>query len=148
MAIKRGAPLFATSEEAEHAFYDAIEQGDITQMMAVWADDEDIVCIHPDSPRLIGHDAVLESWRDILGGPQLHIRSTRLHMVQSMMNSVHTVVEQLMIETDRGREIVNCYATNVFHKGPAGWRLVLHHASSAPADMDPSDTHDIPDLLH
>jgi len=148
MAIKRGAPLFATSEEAEHAFYEAIEQGDLAQMMAVWSDDEDIVCIHPNGQRLIGHDAVMESWRESLNGMRLHIRATRLHMVQSMMNSVHTVVEQAMFETGNGRELINHYATNVFHKGPAGWRLVLHHASPAPSDLGPPDTHEAPDLLH
>lgn len=51
MALKsRGAPLYATSEEAGQAFYDALEQGDLAQLMAVWADDEDIVCIHPGGP--------------------------------------------------------------------------------------------------
>lgn len=149
MAIKRGATLFSTSEEAEHAFYEALEQGDLKQLMAVWSDDEDIVCIHPNGTRLIGHHAVQESWREILSQSPMPVRPVRLHMVQSMMNSVHTVVEQLMVEGPRGRSIVNCYATNVFNKSPAGWRLVLHHASPAPDDLGPPEHHhDVPDLLH
>ncbi|RZS86278.1 ketosteroid isomerase-like protein [Pigmentiphaga kullae] len=149
MVLKsRGAPLFATSEEAEQAFYDALEQGDLAQLMAVWADDEDIVCIHPGGPRLIGHDAVMESWREILGSSPVPIRPTRVHAVQSMMSSVHTVVEQLVVDTSQGKQLVNCYATNVFHKGPTGWRLVLHHSSQAPADLGPTELQDVPDLLH
>lgn len=149
MVLKsRGAPLFATSEEAEQAFYDALEQGDLAQLMAVWADDEDIVCIHPGGPRLIGHDAVMESWREILGSSPVPIRPTRVHTAQSMMSSVHTVVEQLMVDTSQGKQLVNCYATNVFHKGPTGWRLVLHHSSQAPADLGPTEFQDVPDLLH
>ena len=27
-------------------------------MMATWADDEDIVCVHPGGARLVGYDAV------------------------------------------------------------------------------------------
>ncbi|OVZ57338.1 DUF4440 domain-containing protein [Pigmentiphaga sp. NML080357] len=140
--------MFATSEEAEQAFYDALEQGDLAQLMAVWADDEDIVCIHPGGPRLVGHEAVQESWREIFGNAPVSIRPTRIHTVQSMMSSVHTVVEQLMVDTSQGRQIVRCYATNVFHKGPTGWRLVLHHSSQAPADLGPTELQDVPDLLH
>ena len=39
--------MFATPEEAEHAFYEALEQGDTVRLMQVWADDEEVVCIHP-----------------------------------------------------------------------------------------------------
>ncbi|WP_124077845.1 nuclear transport factor 2 family protein [Pigmentiphaga humi] len=140
--------MFATSEEAEQAFYEALEQGDLAQLMAVWADDEDIVCIHPGGPRLIGHGAVQESWREILANSAVPIRPTRIHIMQSMMGSVHTVVEQLMVDTSQGKQVVNCYATNVFHKGPTGWRMVLHHSSQAPADLGPAELQDIPDLLH
>ncbi|MBX6318672.1 nuclear transport factor 2 family protein [Pigmentiphaga sp.] len=149
MVLKsRGALLFATSEEAEQAFYEALEQGDLGQLMAVWAEDEDVVCIHPGGPRLIGHEAVQESWREILGNSPLSIRPTRIHAVQSMMSSVHTVVEQVMVDTAQGKQVVNCYATNVFHKGPTGWRMVLHHSSQAPADLGTAEMQDVPDLLH
>ncbi|MDX3906670.1 MAG: nuclear transport factor 2 family protein [Pigmentiphaga sp.] len=149
MVLKsRGAPLFATSEEAEQAFYDALEQGDLAQLMAVWSDDEEIVCIHPGGQRLIGHEAVQESWREIFGNSPVPIRATRIHAVQSMMSSVHTLVEQLMVDTSQGRQVVNCYATNVYHKGPTGWRLVLHHSSQAPDDLGSTEPQDIPDLLH
>ena len=32
--------LFASPEDAETAFYDAIERADLEAMMAIWADDE------------------------------------------------------------------------------------------------------------
>lgn len=144
----RTPPLFSTPEEAEHAFYEALEQADLAQMMEVWADDEEIICLHPGGRRLVGHDAVHASWQEIFANGPVPIRPIHLHAVQSMMSCVHTVVEQMLVETARGHHIVNCYATNVFHKGPAGWRLVLHHASQAPDDLDPADQQDIPDLLH
>ena len=38
---------FNTPEEAEVAFYKAIEQADVIAMMSVWADDEEVICVHP-----------------------------------------------------------------------------------------------------
>ncbi|MCH1998691.1 DUF4440 domain-containing protein, partial [Achromobacter xylosoxidans] len=40
------------------------------------------------------------------------------------------------------------YATNIYHKGPTGWRMVMHHASSAPTEAGVLDLHDVPDMLH
>ncbi|MCX7273964.1 MAG: nuclear transport factor 2 family protein, partial [Burkholderiales bacterium] len=50
----RRAAVFATAEAAEEAFYDAMQRGDAIAMMALWADDEDVACVHPNGPRLIG----------------------------------------------------------------------------------------------
>jgi len=140
--------MFATPDEAEQAFYEALEQGDLARLMQVWADDEDIVCVHPGGARLAGHAAVQESWQEILGAGPLSVRPLHTLTIQSMMSSVHTLVEQVTARTHGGIQVANCYATNVYHKGPAGWRLVLHHASPAPADAGLLDLHDIPDLLH
>ncbi len=138
---------YATPDEAEHAFYEALEQADLPLLMGVWADDEEIVCIHPGGQRLIGHAAVKQAWAEILGNGPVSIRPTRQHTLQSLMGAVHTLVEQVVVETRSGTQVVNCYTTNVFHKGATGWHMVLHHASQAPDDLD-GDLDDVPDLLH
>ncbi len=140
--------VFATPDEAETAFYEALELGDIELLMRAWADDEDIVCIHPGGDRLIGAHAVRSSWQEILASGTLPVRPLRVHAMQSMMSSVHTLVEQLTVDSREGTHTVNCYATNVFHNGPSGWRLVLHHSSQAPDDAGVAQLHDIPDILH
>ena len=43
--------IFPTAQDAENAFYEALERGDLEGMMAVWSEDEDIVCVHPHGPR-------------------------------------------------------------------------------------------------
>jgi hypothetical protein len=68
--------------------------------------------------------------------------------MQSMMCSVHTLVEQVAVRARGGVQYANCYATNIYHKGPTGWRMVVHHASPAPADAGVLDLHDVPDRLH
>ncbi|SOE47848.1 Alternative dihydrofolate reductase 3 [plant metagenome] len=140
--------MFATPDEAEHAFYEALEQGDTTRLMQIWADDEEIVCVHPGGVRLVGHAAVLESWQEILGNGPLVIRPLRNIVMHSMMCAVHNLVEQVSASTPEGNQIVHCYATHVYHKGPTGWRLVLHHASPAPPSAGLLDMHDMPDTLH
>jgi ketosteroid isomerase-like protein len=40
------------------AFYEALQHADIERLMACWADEDDIVCVHPGGPRLVGHAAV------------------------------------------------------------------------------------------
>ena len=140
--------IFATAEEAELAFYDALEKADLVRLMQVWADDEEIVCVHPGGLRVVGHHAVQESFQEILASGGLHIRPARTMVVHSMMSAVHSLIEQVTVNGPQDTEVANCYATNVFHKGPTGWRLVIHHASAAPAQAGTFDLHDVPSLLH
>jgi hypothetical protein len=51
------------ADETEAAFYEAMQLGDIDKLMACWADEDDIVCVHPGGPRLVGALAVNTSTR-------------------------------------------------------------------------------------
>ena len=140
--------MFATPEEAELAFYDALERADLVRLMQVWSDDEEIICVHPGGLRMVGLHAVKESWQEILTHGALHIRATKLVTTQSMMSTVHSLIEQITVRSQAGTEVAHCYATNVYHKGPTGWRMVMHHASAAPEQTSLLDSHDAPGLLH
>ena len=39
------AKIFPTAQDAENAFYEALERCDLDGMMAVWAEDEEILCV-------------------------------------------------------------------------------------------------------
>ncbi len=54
---------------ANQAFYVAFSTGDIAGLSGLWADDDNISCIHPGWPVIIGRAAVIGSWRDILRSP-------------------------------------------------------------------------------
>ncbi len=140
--------MFATPEEAELAFYDALERADLVRLMQVWSDDEEIICVHPGGLRMVGLHAVKESWQEILAQGALHIRPAKLVTTQSMMSTVHSLIEQITVRSQIGTEVAHCYATNVYHKGPTGWRMVMHHASAAPEQTGLLDSHDAPGLLH
>jgi ketosteroid isomerase-like protein len=140
--------MFATPLEAEEAFYEALEHADLSRLMQVWADDEDIVCIHPGGLRFVGHKAVEESWQAILASGPLHIRTMQSVTMQNLASAVRIHVEQVCSSAKSNDSFVSCYATNIFHRGPTGWRMVMHHASAAPAEAGLLDLHDVPDMLH
>jgi ketosteroid isomerase-like protein len=137
-------PIFPTPQDAEAAFYDAIERADLETVMAVWAEDEEIVCIHPGGPRLIGYAAIREAWRRIFeGGPRLKVRLSDATSVQTPFTVANTVIQHISVRDDESKR-APVLATNVFVRGTLGWRMVLHHASSAP----PDSITEIPKVLH
>jgi ketosteroid isomerase-like protein len=127
--MKRRKELNGSAAEVEQAFYDALNRGDIDALMQLWADDEEIVCVHPGGPRLHGHAAIRASWEKIFENGGLHIRPSQLHETHNLMSSVHSVVEGV---SSTGPEPAHLIATNVYIKTPRGWRMAVHHVSVAP----------------
>lgn len=129
--------LFATPQDAEAAFYEALTKSDLDAMMAVWADDDDIYCVHPGGARLTGVEKVRESWRQIFAsGQSLRFQLREQQQVQGMMLSVHSVYEYISVAGEQ-RPRGPVVATNIYLRTERGWRMVAHHASPAPAAEDP-----------
>ena len=140
-------PIFTSAEDAEAAFYAALAHADIDGMMAVWSEDEEVVCVHPGSIRLIGLPAIRESWRQLFAsGARINV--SIIHPIRwlNVMTAVHTVHQHVHVEGD-DRLHPPIIATNVFTRGALGWRMVMHHASPAP-DMDNLHGHDSPHVVH
>ncbi|HEX2532057.1 MAG TPA: nuclear transport factor 2 family protein [Burkholderiaceae bacterium] len=123
--------LASTVDGTEAAFYDAIARGDVDAVMALWADDEEIVCVHPGSLRLVGHAAIRASWETILERGGIPIEPVELHATQNPMMAIRNVVEQIPLNENEAQDL-HVVATNVYLKTPFGWRLAAHHASVAP----------------
>ncbi|WP_374338421.1 nuclear transport factor 2 family protein [Methyloversatilis sp.] len=136
--------FFASPQEAESAFYDARNRGDIEGMMAVWADEEDIVCILAGGPRASGYDAVREVWRRAFAGAHADVRIGNAVVIQGALQAIHSVHETLSVAGERAPR-APLAVTNVFMRGPLGWHMVLHHASVMPAAQDGGDA---PKTLH
>src|SRR4051794_33673428 len=127
---------FPTAQDAENAFYEALERCDLEGMMAVWAEDEDIVCVHPAGARLTGQDQVRESWARIFsGGPRARVHIAAQVAISGMMLAVHSVHESFILEGQaKGQPVGDAtplpvVATNVYLRTAAGWRMIVHHAS-------------------
>jgi len=143
---RRKDQMFPTPDEAEAAFYDAFERSDVAAMMAVWAADDDIVCVHPQGPRLVGFEAVRESWMQIFAsGTSIRIRTVDSRRYLGSTMAVHAVVEMLSAPGEQGTSAPVC-ATNVYVLTENGWRMTVHHAS--PAGEAPQAVRDVPTETH
>ncbi|HEY7760176.1 MAG TPA: nuclear transport factor 2 family protein [Burkholderiales bacterium] len=128
----------SSSERAEAAFYSAFEKADLGAMMAVWAEDEEILCIHPGGQRLVGMDAVRESWRALFApGPHMRFRLLDVRVQSGRMLAVHNLYERISVVGQRKAHLA--LATNVYVLTPSGWRMLVHHASPLPPDAAAPD---------
>src|SRR5258708_23006529 len=72
--LARGRTAFAIMGEQDEilgvnaAYYRAFAAGDFAAMSRIWAE-EQVSCVHPGWPVLVGRPAVLESWQRILDNP-------------------------------------------------------------------------------
>ena len=137
MAKVRTPPIYTTPTDAAHAFYEAFEAKDVDAMMATWAEDEEIVCVHPEGTRLVGYDAVRAGWDQLFAGDaRLTFRLDQVVLIETVGLAMQSVVEHVALGSDgtpRGAAI----CTNVFLRTPSGWRMVMHHASPSP--ITPAD---------
>ena len=120
---------FSTPEAVEAAFYAAFEARSLDAMMAVWADDDAIACIHPMAAPLDGRAAVAAGWRSMFeAAGQFRVQVELAQEIRTAEQVIRIVREYLAIgeETEPRPPIL---ATNVYRKEAGGWRMVLHHAS-------------------
>ena len=142
----RTRKIFPTPDDAESAFYDAFERGDLAAMMVVWTEGDEVVCVHPAGPRLTGFDAVRESWMQIFAsGMKLSVRVTESCRLDGPSVAVRSVVESITASgAESAPQLVN--ATNVYVLTDAGWRIAVHHASppeqvAAPEETEAAEPH-------
>lgn len=141
------AALFASPDDVEAQFYEALQQADLGKLMALWADDEEIVCVHPGGPRVVGPAAIRETFEAIFAANPIPVTPEQVHRLHSSSCAVHHLVERITVRTDEGEQQAFVLATNVFLKTPLGWRMVAHHASPGPPELVGAPT-ERPSTLH
>ncbi|WP_246207033.1 nuclear transport factor 2 family protein [Methylocystis heyeri] len=113
---------------ANKAYYDAFCARSNEAMSSIWAQ-EDVSCIHPGWPVLIGRRAVLSSYGDIFRNP----------MQEPLRHGDETVVAAgeearvFCVESVGGSSLV---ATNCFRRIEGRW-LMIHHQASPLATAAP-----------
>ncbi len=116
--------------EANARFYRAFEALDLAAMDAVWAHGEDVKCVHPGWPLLIGWGAVRESWQAIFTNTE-EMRFT-LSDVRAVVHADLgwvTCTENILSDVGGRVSVTAILATNLFSRDGSGWRMVHHHAS-------------------
>jgi ketosteroid isomerase-like protein len=125
---KATAPL-ASPDEIEQQFYEALQRGDIERLMSVWSDDEEISCVHPGGPRVVGAGAIRAAFDAMFANGTIDARPEKVRRLQTHSCAVHSVLEHIRVMTPEGPQSAWVVATNVYLKTAQGWRLVSHHAS-------------------
>ena len=122
-------PGFATASAAETAFYTAFANCDVQAMNAVWSNTE-VICVHPGSMAIVGRDAVMRSWINILSQaepPNLQIKL--LSRTESDGLAIHLVEEHISPIRGAAEAASVVLATNIYCLEKDGWHLLQHHAS-------------------
>lgn len=143
----QAAIVGGTPDDIEQSFYEALHNADIEQLMACWAEEDDIVCVHPGGPRLIGQGAIRATFEGMFANGSVQAHPERVRKIVSLASAVHHLVERVEVITPQGAKQAFVLATNVYHKTPQGWRMVAHHASPGTAH-DPADVGVKPTVLH
>jgi len=119
----------SSPDEEELQFYEALQLGDLERFLAVWSDEEDITCVHPGGPRLIGLPAIRASFGEMFNSGPIDVHAEKVHRLHTHFGAVHSVLERVQVLTEQGRQSAWVIATNVYLKTALGWRIVAHHAS-------------------
>ena len=132
----------------EAAFYDALQSGDIERLMSCWADEEDIVCVHPGGPRLLGADSIRNSFETMFANGVIPAHPEHVRKVESITSAVHNLVERIELNLQEGTRVAYVLATNVYMRTPQGWRMVAHHASPGTPQELLAHVDALPSVLH
>ena len=114
-------------------FYRAFTARDLAAMDAIWARRAIVLCTHPGWTPLVGRDAVMASWHDILAGPDAP--AVMCHDDTACLYGALAVVT--CEEELSGGHLA---ATNIFIKEDGNWRLLHHHAGPILTRGAPSPT--------
>lgn len=146
-AMPKSKNPLSSPEDIELAFYEALQHADIDRLMACWADEEEIVCVHPGGPRLVGHAAVRAAFEAVFASGNVKAHVEKVRRMEAGACSVHSVIERVEVMGNDGPQTAWVVATNVYVKTIHGWRLVAHHASAGTA-TEPIDVITEPPVLH
>ncbi len=143
----QAAIMSGTAGDIAAAFYEALQTRDIERLMACWADDDDIVCVHPGGPRAAGSAAIRATFESIFANGTIRAQPEQVRRIEALASVVHNVLERVDVMTASGPAQAFVLATNVYHKTAQGWRMVAHHASPGSQD-EVHEINDAPQVLH
>jgi ketosteroid isomerase-like protein len=122
--------FLAEVEEANSRFYRAFETLDLAEMDQVWVHSERAQCVHPGWPLIVGWAAIRSSWETIFANTtemRFTVSDTRVGGDADL--AWVTCTENILSDVQGRVTVTSLLATNLFERGPDGWRMIHHHAS-------------------
>ncbi|MFF9688899.1 nuclear transport factor 2 family protein [Streptomyces sp. NPDC014623] len=136
---EEAAADIAAVEQANTAFYEAMERGDLDGLSGLWLPGEDLTvsCVHPGWPVLTGRGEVLRSYALIMANTEyIQFFLTDVGVSMTGDTALVTCTENILSggPAEEGNALGPLVgqlvvATNVFRRTPEGWKLWSHHGS-------------------
>lgn len=122
--------------EINERFYRSLETLDLASMEGVWLPEPWVRCIHPGWDVLVGWDDIRDSWRRIFENtPWIRVTATQVEIEVFGDIALVGCAENITTGQDGDVGVAVAQATNLFKRTPDGWRMIHHHASSAPVHV-------------
>jgi len=141
---EEAAADIAAVEQANTAFYEAMERGDLDGLSDLWLPGEDLTvsCVHPGWPVLTGRGEVLRSYALIMANTEyIQFFLTDVGVAMTGDTALVTCTENILSggPAEEGSSLGPLVgqlvvATNVFRRTPDGWKLWSHHGSPVLAE--------------
>jgi ketosteroid isomerase-like protein len=144
----QAATVGGTADDIEAAFYEALQKGDIERLMACWSDDEDVVCVHPGGPRLVGLENIRQSFETMFNNGVIAAHPEHVRKVETVTSAMHNLVERIELSMPEGMQMAYVLTTNVYVRTAQGWRMVAHHASPGTPQEIHARSDALPPVLH
>ncbi len=126
---------FSAPDDCARAFYEAFARAEIDALMAVWAEDEEICCVHPAAAPLYGYSAVRAAWDAVFrNSARMRIELRDERWTHTIGMALQTAVEWIYVG-DESQARGPVFVANVYLRAPQGWRLLSHQASPIQTGM-------------
>ena len=124
---------YNTPQEAEDAFYDALDEGKLEQLLSVWSETDDVSCLLPMQPLIRGRQQVVDLFTHIFSQQQrVPLAIAHLGWIETGDTAIH-LVEETILDTPPGAPAPPpFYGTNIYRKEANGWRLIVHQNAPTP----------------
>ena len=126
--------IFDTPQDAEDAYYDALEDGNLDVVLSVWDAADDISCLLPMHPLAQGRAAIRDVYARLFArGQGIALSVKHLGWIDAGDVAIHHVEESPQHPAPGGQPPMPVYGTNIYRRGAEGWHLIIHqNAPTAP----------------
>ncbi|MET0067105.1 MAG: nuclear transport factor 2 family protein [Candidatus Thiodiazotropha sp.] len=122
---------YPTPQDAEDAYYDAIEAQDLETLMSVWEASDEVICLLPMLPAVQGRSSVREVWSKMFHNAQgLEIEVIHMSWIETAELAIHLVEERVRMPEQP--EPHRVYASNIYRKQAGNWYLLMHQNAPTP----------------
>ena len=129
---------YDSPQEAEDAFYDALDEGNLKRILSVWAETDDICCLLPMHPMIQGREGVTDVFTQLFSqGHGVSLSIAHLGWIETDDIAIHQVEESIEDPPADRHTPPPFYGTNIYRKDNNGWRLIVHLNAPTPPPPSP-----------